>query len=295
MKSCSIIIRCCNEEKYIGRLLQQITQQTIRGMEIIVVDSGSVDRTLEIVSDYTKNIIRINSEEFSFGRSLNLGCGAATKEIIVIASAHISPVSDKWLEKLLTLFNDPKVALVYGKQRGDGDTQYSEHMIFEELFSNYSNPNQDYPFCNNANAAIRRSVWEQLPYDESLPGLEDLDWAVRAMKRGNKIVYCAEAEIVHSHDEAASQVFNRYRREAIAAKRIFPNRRFTLLRFLKLLITKVIKDGYHARQGGVLLKNIISISIFRLMQFWGTYSGFRHRGVVDMRLRSKFYYQKKSN
>ena len=50
--SVSIVIRCYNEEKYIGRLLQGIMQQSVDDVEIIVVDSGSTDGTLSIVADY---------------------------------------------------------------------------------------------------------------------------------------------------------------------------------------------------------------------------------------------------
>jgi hypothetical protein len=73
-----------------------------------------------------------------------------------------------WLERMLARFADPQVALVYGKQRGNETTKYSEHQVFAKWFPEKSNLNQDHPFCNNANAAIRWSLWEQLPYDETL-------------------------------------------------------------------------------------------------------------------------------
>lgn len=70
---CSVVIRAFNEEKYIERLIIGITQQTINSIEIILVDSGSTDGTLEIVSRYPVRVVHIRPEDFTFGRSLNLG------------------------------------------------------------------------------------------------------------------------------------------------------------------------------------------------------------------------------
>ena len=67
----SIVIRTLNEGKHIGRLLEGIVQQTYRDWEIVLIDSGSTDQTLEVASQYTSNIYHMPKEEFTFGRSLN--------------------------------------------------------------------------------------------------------------------------------------------------------------------------------------------------------------------------------
>ena len=286
----SIVIRCFNEERHIGRLLSGIMQQTLNDVETIVVDSGSTDATLSIVSRYPVHILHIRPEEFSFGRSLNKACEAASSEFIVMASAHVYPLYEDWLERLLAAFQEPKVALSYGKQRGNDTTKYSEHQVFARWFPDQSNHNQDHPFCNNANAAIRRAVWEQLPYDETLTGLEDLDWARRAMQLGYRIAYSADAEVVHVHNETSRQTYNRYRREAIALKRIFPEERFHLWDFVRLFVANVFSDYAQARRQGVLRQELMGIPRFRLMQFWGTYRGYAQRGPVTSLLRQTFYY-----
>lgn len=289
---CSVVIRCHNEEKHIGRLLSGILQQTIQDVEIIVVDSGSTDATVSISSHYPVKILHIRPEDFSFGRSLNVGCQAASGEFIVIASAHVYPVCHDWLERLLAPFSDTQVALVYGKQRGNDKTRYSEHQVFARWYPDESRQNQEHPFCNNANAAIRRSLWERLPYDETLTGLEDLDWARRAMELGYRIIYSADADIVHVHDETYVQIYNRYRREAIAMKRIFPHERFSLWDFVRLLNGNVLSDYRQALHDRVLPQNLGGIFSFRLMQFWGTYRGFARRSPVTDQLRQTFYYPK---
>jgi len=290
MISVSIVIRSFNEEKYIGKLLSGIIQQTYQDFEIILVDSGSTDATLSIAARYPVRIISITPEEFSFGRSLNLGCEVAQGEYLVIVSAHVYPVHKDWLEQLLKPFNMPQVALVYGKQRGNEITKYSEHQVFSKWFPEQSNYNQDHPFCNNANAAVRRWLWQKFPYDDQLTGLEDLAWSKQIIKSGYCIAYSAEAEIIHVHDESFKRIYNRYRREAIAFKNIFAQEHFNLLDFIRLFVINVMADYYHAIHDRVLIGNLLSIPLFRLMQFWGTYQGFRYHGQALKHLRKTFYY-----
>src|SRR5687767_7757499 len=130
----SIIIRCYNEERHIGRLLDGVLCQTVQDVEIIAVDSGSTDGTLSILSQYPVTVLNIRPEDFSFGRSLNMGCQAASGEFIIAASAHVYPVSKHWLESLLAPFADSRVALVYGKQMGNEVTKYSEQQVFAQWF-----------------------------------------------------------------------------------------------------------------------------------------------------------------
>lgn len=225
----TIVIRCFNEERHIGRLLTGLLRQTIRPHQIILVDSGSIDATLAIASRFPVEVHSIDPEVFSFGRSLNVGWQAATGDLIAIVSAHVYPVYDTWLEEITAPFSDAKVALVYGRQQGDNQTKYSERQITARWFPAQSAPQQTHPFCNNANAVIRRDLWSRQPYDEELTGLEDLDWAKRAVDAGHVLAYVATAPIVHSHEESWKQLVNRYRREAIAHQRICQEQRVSAL------------------------------------------------------------------
>ena len=288
--SVSLVVRCFNEEQHIGRLLEGVLQQTVRDVELVVVDSGSTDGTLSIVSRYPVKLLSIKPEDFSFGRSLNLGCEAATGDIIAIASAHVYPTYQDWLERLIAPFADARVALAYGSQRGNDSSHFSEQQLLRKWFPNESIPNQQHPFCNNANSAIRRSLWQTLKYDEMLTGLEDLDWANRAMGLGHTIAYVAEAQIVHVHDESPQRIYNRYRREAIAFKRINAGERFRLWDLVRLSIANISNDWYHAWRAGRLRRNLFDICSFRLMQFWGVYRGFAQRTPVNSQLKRTFYY-----
>jgi glycosyltransferase involved in cell wall biosynthesis len=286
----SVVVRCYNEADHIGKLFHGLSEQSMQDYEIVLVDSGSTDGTVEIAEDFgVEETVYIDPTNFSFGRALNYGCDAASGELCVIASAHVYPKRDDWLERLLEKFNE-NVALVYGKQRGNEVTAFSENQIFKQWFPEHDIERQDHPFCNNANAAIRRDVWKEYPYDEQLTGLEDVDWAKRVQKDGYDISYASEAEIIHVHDETAREVFNRYRREAYAHKQIMPNRSFSLLDFFRLSARNIISDYRAAFRTGDLSTNVTEIPKFRLLQFWGTYRGFAREGPISDRLWQRFYY-----
>jgi glycosyltransferase involved in cell wall biosynthesis len=290
MMNGSIIIRAFNEAQHLPRLLEGIRQQTVKDVEVILVDSGSTDATLSIGESYGAQVVRIPSAEFTFGRSLNFGVRAAKRDLVVIASAHVYPVYPDWLECLLSPFEEQKVALVYGKQRGMETSQFSEHQIFRQWFPDGDVTRQDSPFCNNANAAIRRSLWEEHPYDETLTGLEDLAWAKWAQGAGHMVSYAAHAEVVHIHNETPRGVYNRYRREAMAFKCIFPESHFNVYDFARLTATNILSDLFHAARRRVFWRHFVSVFWFRFNQFRGTYQGYRQSGPVTQQLRQTFYY-----
>ena len=290
----SIIIRCYNEADHIGKLLHGISEQSVSDYEIVLVDSGSTDGTLEIARAFGVDKIEyIEPSNFSFGRALNYGCTAAEGEYCVIASAHVYPKKDNWIETLIGKLDD-EVALTYGKQRGNDVTTFSENQIFRQWFPEYDIETQDHPFCNNANAAVRRSVWEDFEYDEELPGLEDVDWAKRVQDAGYEISYVSEAEVVHVHDETAREIVNRYKREAIAHGEIFPNQSFSFTDFVGLSLKNIASDYWAAINERSFWQHALEIPKFRILQFWGTYRGFQKEGDISDTVWQRFYYPDKN-
>jgi glycosyltransferase involved in cell wall biosynthesis len=288
---CSIIIRCYNEREYIGKLLHGIFEQTVDDFEVILVDSGSTDGTLDIAQQYPiEQIVHIPPEKFSFGRALNYGCESARGEFCVFISAHCYPKRIDWLERLLEKFKDDDIAMVYGKQRGGGPTKFSERQIFQRWFPDEDIDYQITPFANNANAAIRRELWKKYPYDEQLTGLEDLDWGKRVKQDGYEISYASEAEIIHIHDETRRQIYHRYKREAIAHKNIIKDQNFNIIDFISGFFRNTLSDYRSAITEGKLWGNIRSILSYRFLQFWGTYRGFKHDNRISEQLRKRFYY-----
>ena len=98
----SVVIRTLNEQQHLGQLLSAICKQIRDGfeIEIVIIDSGSTDKTLSIAKSFNCKITHIKKSEFTFGRSLNMGSDYATGEILVYVSGHCIPESDSWLKML---------------------------------------------------------------------------------------------------------------------------------------------------------------------------------------------------
>lgn len=289
MSSTSVVIRALNEEKYIGRLLAGLAAQSTPPSEIILVDSGSTDTTISIAEHYGCRIVHIKKEDFSFGRALNVGCAAATGDVLIFMSAHVYPVYDTYLEHIVRPFTDPSVAVSYGRHLGDERTKYSEARLMLKWFPEKSVADQGHGFSNNGNCAVRRNRWQETPYDEELTGLEDLDFANKAVRDGLKVAYCAEAAVVHVHEESWQRTRNRYRREAIAYERIMGKQRMSAVEAIGLAIGNIVSDYFHATFEGKLLGNLASIPAFRTAQFLGAWEGYRSRSV-SAELKQRFYY-----
>ena len=265
-------------------------QDVVEPFEIVLVDSGSTDGTPEIASALGARVIHIDKREFTFGRALNIGCREATGEILVFVSAHVYPTRTSWLSDLLAPFDDGRVVLSYGKQRGNAVNKFSEHQIFARWFPEEAAFPQRGYFCNNANCAVRRASWEDLPYDEALPGLEDLAWAKEMQRRGGWLAYAPSADIVHVHDETWAAIRNRYRREAMAMKQIDEHARFSMWDFATLFIKNCAADYREAMKNGVLATEFLSIGLFRWNQFFGTYLGYHGAEELSLELRRRFYF-----
>jgi 2-desacetyl-2-hydroxyethyl bacteriochlorophyllide A dehydrogenase len=216
----SIVIRAFNEERWLPDVFEALARQKYRDFEVLLVDSGSVDRTREIAAARGARIVRLRTEDFTFGHSLNVGVQEARGRFIAIVSAHAIPANENWLERLVAPLRRDDVAMVYGGQRGHAISKFSEARDFERLFP--TRPHEvcdpDNPFANNANSAVRRDMWEKHAFDEGLPGLEDIEFAKYWMEHGRKVMYEPEACIIHVHTESWSQVRRRYHREGMAAR-----------------------------------------------------------------------------
>lgn len=215
----SIVIRTLNEEKFLPALLDALSRQTMQDFETIVVDSGSLDSTRDIAIEKADRLLHIQSRDFTFGHSLNVGIRNANGRYIAIVSAHTLPVDNQWLAKLIAPLHTGKTAMVYGRQLGGESSKFGEIRDMQRTFGSRQIVLQPPRFfANNANSVIRKNLWEKHPFDESLPGLEDIEWAKYWMERGHQVIYEPQAALYHIHEESWRQVRRRYYREAIAAR-----------------------------------------------------------------------------
>jgi len=289
----SIVIRTYNEERHLSELLDAIRRQEVDlDHETVVVDSGSTDRTLQIAREFGCRITHIAKQDFTFGRSLNTGCEAADGRILVFVSGHCVPCENDWLAKLVDPILSKVAHYSYGRQIGTADTRFSEAQVFSKYYSEVDKIPQQGFFCNNANAALLKSVWARHRFDESLTGLEDLKLAKQLVIDGGAVAYVARAPVFHIHDETWHQVRIRYERESLALRDIMPEVHVGVRDFLRYFLSGVLHDFGVALEQRSLLKHVAGITAFRWMQFWGTYRGNHEHRQISARKREEFFYPK---
>lgn len=289
----SIVIRTLNESKYLGECLRAIAMQKIEDMrvEVVVIDSGSTDSTLHIAKRSGARITSINRADFTFGRSLNRGCTFARGRFLVLLSGHCIPLGQHWLSDLLAPLRDGKAVYSYGGQVGrDGITKFSERQLFSKYFPPEDRIPQEGFFCNNANSALLRSIWEKNPFDENVTGLEDMALAKKLISQGLKIAYVGTAAVEHIHEETWHKVRMRFEREAIALQGIMPDVHVGFLDFIRYSAIGIFSDWKLAIKNRVFFREAMGIVAFRSCQFWGAYrGGSMTRELSRSRKESYFY------
>lgn len=197
----SIVIITKNQKEFLERSIPAIFKQTHKDLEAIVVDSGSTDGALECLHQFPVKIVYYDRENFNYARAFNLGARQAKGGILVRLSGDVIPADNRWLEELLEPLSNPKVAAAYSypilrelswEQRITYFFQYSRFRpIFEKLALGI--------MFHGASAAIRKDLWEQVPFDESVPISEEVVWATEMSWRGYKIVLARGSQVIHSH------------------------------------------------------------------------------------------------
>lgn len=201
----SVIIRTKNEERWIGTCLDAVFNQDYPSFDVVVVDNDSTDQTREIVGRYASRyaseklkVITISDAEFNFSRALNRGIEASRGSLLAIISGHCVPADEQWMLRLSMGFADPWVAAVYGRQEPLPDsTDYAKRDLWTTFGLDRRVQVRDY-FFHNANSMIRRSIWETLPFNEEIHGVEDRDWAKKVSGK-NCIIYEPTARVYHHH------------------------------------------------------------------------------------------------
>jgi glycosyltransferase involved in cell wall biosynthesis len=292
----SVVIRTLNEATYLDELLRAIGSQIKDDfdVEVVIIDSGSTDGTLSIAENHGCRITFITKEQFTFGRSLNMGSDFARGDILVYVSGHCIPSENIWLMKLIKPICDGNAGYTYGRQIGRDTTKYSEEKIFEKYFPFESKIPQNGFFCNNANSAIDRKIWSEYKFDEQVTGLEDMELAKRYCDQKGKVAYVAEASVYHIHNETWSQSRRRYEREAIALQLIMPEVQIRFFDMLRYIWVSIISDSKAAAFEGCFVKEFIGIIKFRFAQFTGSFRGnHEHRALSKKRKENYFYPAKK--
>ena len=261
MVAISVLLLTKNGSRDLERVLPALYhQQDVPDFEVIAIDSGSTDSTVSLLQRYPVRLRRIAPQTFHHARTRNLAASIATGQFLVLLSQDAVPASDRWLNTLLANFADPKVGAVYGRQLPRPGSFTERHETLDTVYgakrfvkdpAHRNGLGYRFYHFSDANAAIRRDVWQATQFPEDLKVFEDLGIAKRMLDSGWKIVYEPEAAVIHSHNHTTIGLFKRYFDIGYTLKRLriwdAPGTRKSLTRDAWKLVEKKLKRARNER------------------------------------------------
>jgi rhamnosyltransferase len=207
-----------------GELFQDVLAglfacEGISDAEVLMIDSGSSDKTLDYARQYPQiRIHGIPSSEFGHGKTRNLGAQMTSRPIIVYLVQDATPAAPDFLERLTTPIFEEGFAGVCGRQLPRPWTNRIERMFLGRTYPDRREVRvcpadgklgiKDI-FFSNVCSAMRRDVWKSTPFDESIIMSEDQLWARQVVLAGERILYEPRATVIHSHNYKLKEVFKR--------------------------------------------------------------------------------------
>lgn len=222
----SIVIPVKNGATWLHDCLQAIIKQTLfYCTEIIVIDSGSTDGTLELLNDYPVTVLEIEPASFNHGLTRNYGVQHCQGEYVVMTVQDAIAKDNEWLESLLQGFSEGEnVAAVCGQQvvphhqdKNPVDWHRPQsagvmriiHFVTQTDFEKLS-PFEKMAACgwDNVNAMYKKEILQRILFVKISYG-EDAAWAKEALLAGYTLVYTPFAKVFHYHNENRDYSFKR--------------------------------------------------------------------------------------
>lgn len=306
----SVLIPVKNGGPLLGEVLDAVlAQQTPWPFEVIVVDSGSSDGSVECAKQRGVQVKSIPAAEFGHGRTRNLMASMAEGQFLVFITQDARPASTQWLYNMVQGCDaEPGVAGAFGPHRAHPDARHVTHCELSQHFAGFGDAlsvvrledrarfdtdpgyRQWLHFFSSNNSCIRRSVWEQLPLPE-VAFAEDQTWALRAIEAGHAKAFVPDAVVYHSHDFGVWETLQRNFDEARSFNLYFGYRiQGSLVQALKSCLYLARRDLGWLRTGGLrgwrLFKNALYMTAIETARVAGQYLGTRHDRLPAWLLRS---------
>lgn len=240
MPVATIALLLKNAQPYLKEILDAIQAQAVRfEVELLAIDSGSKDQTLEILNAYPVRVLQIDPGEFNHGETRNQAVREAdpSSRFIVFLTQDAIPRDAHWLPELLAPFQEsssfagvcsrhiprPHASVSTVRQLTTlTQTGGKNRLIkkFPDSPDEYYRNQLDFVYFSNTSSAIRRDVWEKYPFRQ-VDFAEDACWADEVLRAGYSLVYEPKSQVVHSHDYSITEQFRQHIDHAYAMNHLF--------------------------------------------------------------------------
>ncbi len=214
-----VIIPTYQPDEKVVVLVKKLLKQTCEINEIHLIDTETGVFPKELYELEKIRVTHIRQKDFDHGGTRHLGASKSDADFIVYMTQDAMPVNERMIEELIRPFDMPDAAVTYGRQLPAADCR-----LIERYTRAFNYPEQGIVksakdverlgikayFCSDVCAAYRKSIYEELGgFERKTIFNEDMIMAAKAIQAGYKVVYAAEAKVIHSHNYSPMQQFHR--------------------------------------------------------------------------------------
>ncbi len=210
----SAIIPVKDGRRYLGELLDALAREGVD--EVLVIDSGSRDGSLQIARAAGAVVREIAPQDFGHGRTRNAAAQLASGDVLAFLTQDATPAPGWLAAHLEALDLDPRVGASFGPHlpRPDSSPMIARELV--EFFASFSPDGGpalqrlgDEPFLSNVNAAYRRACWSELRFRD-IAYAEDQAFGRDLLDAGWLKAYHPRAAVLHAHDYSPTEFMRRY-------------------------------------------------------------------------------------
>ena len=245
-KETTIILRTFNNDDIVGQTLKALSSQSYKDYELLVVDSGSTDNTLKIVSSYEHRLIKVKKEDYHPGIVLNNAVSKANTGLIVFLNSDTVMLHKNCLRTLINELKDEETSAVYARQVARPEANPWVRRDYEIAFPK-DKDSPSWMYYSLPLSGIKKAVWEKNKFYTEAWASEDTKMGVDLTEKGFKIKYLPNVIAMHSHNYTLKQIYNRRFVEGEADAYIF-SKRSSVASMLKSYVSSLINDSiYHLK------------------------------------------------
>lgn len=215
-----VVIPVYKPDQKLRRLLLQLTQQTVKPDEILLVNTEKELFDASCVEGIAHvRVIHIRKNEFDHGGTRHMAAMRLQGAFLLFMTQDAVPKDEFLIERLRKAFDQKQVCAAYARQLPAPDCSVLEQYTRSFNYGGKSRIKtaQDLPelgiktfFCSNVCAMYRRSAYEELGgFERKTIFNEDMIFAGKLIQNGKAVAYCADARVVHSHNYSGLQQFHR--------------------------------------------------------------------------------------